>query len=338
MSKKLTRKITLLILLVFAGIFLLFAGVVSTIYIAGKTRMWILTRDMTGGTSLVYKADIIGLSEEERKDLSQKMIAVLRRRIDPRGNLPIIWRPLGDGWFEIQISPAAGPSAPQDIQRMLKGAGILEFRILPTQGHPDVDIDQMAGYVERLNEKGPIYASDNNYTWCEIEGSINEWMVTDKEGRPSIVAQFGDKYYVLASNKPNDTLLHSPGTRHWKLERANPSTDNMGRRAIGFLLDEKGGELFGSLTGNNIDRPLCILLDGIAMSAPVIETRIRRQGIIAGSFTQTQVEDIVNKLNAGSLPARLIERPISIETIGQDDPDKPSAIRKNINNVSKNQE
>jgi hypothetical protein len=196
---------------------------------------------------------------------------------------------------------------------MLKGAGILEYRVLPTQRHPDVDMDVMAGYVERLKEKGPKYASDSQYVWCEIE-NITEWKV-DKED-PSIVAQFGDKYYVLASNKPNDTMLHGPGTRPWKLEKANPTTDNMGRRSIGFTLDEQGGKLFAEITGKNISRLLCILLDGIAMSAPNIQSRIHRQGIITGSFTQTQVEDIVNKLNAGSLPARLIERSISIETIG----------------------
>jgi len=204
---------------------------------------------------------------------------------------------------------------PKDLQRMLKGAGILEYRVLPTQGHPNVDMDQMAGYVERLREKGPKYASDAQYVWCEIE-NIEEWRAVDKEERPSIAAQFGDKYYVLASNKPNDTLLHSPGTRQWKLERANPTTDNMGRRAIGFTLDGIGGKLFANVTGQNVGRPLCILLDSIAISAPSISERIRGQGIITGSFTQTQVEDMVNKLNAGSLPARLIEQPISVNTIG----------------------
>jgi SecD/SecF fusion protein len=61
------------------------------------------------------------------------------------------------------------------------------------------------------------------------------------------------------------------------------------------------------------------LLDGFAISAPIIEDRIGRQGIItggAGGFTQTQVADMVNKLNAGSLPARLVEQPISERTIG----------------------
>jgi SecD/SecF fusion protein len=204
---------------------------------------------------------------------------------------------------------------PKDLQRMLKGAGILEFRILPTQGHPEVDMDQMAGYIERLKELGPKAASDTQYVWCEIE-NIEEWRAADREQRPSITETFGDKYYVLASNKTDESMLHSPGKKEWKLERSYPSTDEMGRRAIGFLLDDKGGNKFFKVTGKNIDRPLCILLDGIAISAPTIESRIRRQGNITGSFSQTEVEDMVNKLNAGSLPARLIEQPISVNTIG----------------------
>jgi SecD/SecF fusion protein len=204
---------------------------------------------------------------------------------------------------------------PKDLQRMLKGAGILEWRILPTQGHPNVDMDLMTSYVERLKEKGPKYASDNNFVWCEVE-NIEEWRAIDSEQRSTIVADFGDKYYVLASNKTNENMLQLSNEKQWKLERANPTSDSMGRRAIGFALDINGKGLFSNLTGKNIGRPLCILLDGIAISAPSINERIHGTGIITGSFTQTQVEDMVNKLNAGSLPARLIEQPISINTIG----------------------
>lgn len=204
---------------------------------------------------------------------------------------------------------------PKDLQRMLKGAGILEFRILPTQGHPEVDMEQINTYVERLKEKGPTYASDTRYIWCEIE-NIREWHSSDKDGRPAVVAQFGDKYYVLASQNVNETMLHAPDRGDWKLEKSYPTTDDMGRRAIGFLLDDRGGRLFSNVTSKNIDRPLCILLDGVAISAPNIESRIYKQGVITGSFSQTQVEDMVNKLNAGSLPARLVEQPISVNTIG----------------------
>ncbi|MHC4074569.1 MAG: protein translocase subunit SecD, partial [Planctomycetota bacterium] len=182
--------------------------------------------------------------------------------------------------------------------------------ILPTQDHPEVDMDLMASYVSRLTEKGPKYASDTRYVWCEIE-KIEEWSAQD-----SIVAPFGDKSYVLASNGTDETMLHSPGTRSWKLEKANPTTDRMGRRAIGFQLDDRGGMAFANITAKNVNRPLCILLDGIAISAPNISERIPGRGEITGTFTQTAVDDMVNKLNAGSLPARLVEQPISVNTIG----------------------
>jgi SecD/SecF fusion protein len=204
---------------------------------------------------------------------------------------------------------------PADIQRMLKGAGILEFRILPTDGHPDVDMAKMRQYVETLKTKGPKYASDSQYVWIEIEDP-QHWHSSDSAGRPSIVAQFGGKSYVLASNKKDEVVLHTGQAKDWRLVRSSPGQDQQGRRAIDFELDERGGLLFSRVTGKNKERPLCILLDNLAVSAPNIQSQIYTRGQITGSFTSTEVDDMVNKLNAGSLPARLIEQPISVKTIG----------------------
>ena len=210
---------------------------------------------------------------------------------------------------------------PSDLQRMLKGAGILEFRILPTIGHPDVDATDMAERIEILKTKGPRYALDKDYIWCEIE-SIKKWNTPS-----SVIGQFGDKYYVLASNQKNEAMLRTGDQKQWKLTGARPTQDNQGRRAIAFSLDEKAGrKLFANITGSNIDRPLCILLDDIAISAPNVQVRIDTSGIITGIFTQEEVLDMSNKLNAGSLPARLIEQPLSVKTIepsiGADNRDK----------------
>jgi SecD/SecF fusion protein len=54
----------------------------------------------------------------------------------------------------------------------------------------------------------------------------------------------------------------------------------------------------------------------MAISAPRIQSRIYTRGQITGNFSTTEVQDMVNKLNAGSLPARLVEQPISVKTIG----------------------
>lgn len=216
---------------------------------------------------------------------------------------------------------------PKDLQRMLKGAGILEFRLLPTIGHPEVSQDQMASYVETLKTKGPKYASDSKFVWREVE-TIAEWVQTDEYGRllvkvsdgqgnPAVVAPFGDKYYVLVSNNPEEIMSHGPGQPDWKLKKAIPGTEpRTGKRAIDFVLDEKGGKIFGRITGRNIGRPLCILLDDLAVSAPNINSRITVRGQVTGQYSQTEQNDLVDKLNAGALPAMLIEPPISIKSIG----------------------
>ncbi|MBN1507754.1 MAG: protein translocase subunit SecD [Sedimentisphaerales bacterium] len=201
---------------------------------------------------------------------------------------------------------------PSDLRRMLKGAGILEFRILPTRDRTELSAAEIERYTQALTEKGPKYASDTSYVWVEIE-NMEEWHTLN-----SVVGKFGDKYYVLASNRPDEKMLHDATGRDWKLDNSYPTNDEMGRRAIGFHLDVKGGNLFWNITRKNGGRPLAILLDDIAISAPEInpERPIGQSGIIMGTFTQTQVADMVNKLNAGSLPARLIEQPISERVIG----------------------
>jgi len=193
---------------------------------------------------------------------------------------------------------------PEDLKRMLKGSGVLEFRILPTGEEVGLE-----GYREALRTKGPKQASDARYIWCEIENP-EDW-----PAGLGLVGAFGDSQYVLASNLPNEKMVQK-GERKWKLQKAYPTTDEQGRRAIGFAFDDVAANLFFSLTSSSIGKPLCILLDDRAISAPKINSAIRSQGVITGSFSQTEVGDMVNKLNAGSFPARLSDVPISEKSIG----------------------
>ncbi len=201
---------------------------------------------------------------------------------------------------------------PEDLKRMLKGAGVLEFRILPTQGDSTgkTNMSEIAGYSEALRTKGPKAASSRDYVWCEIEDP--------EEFRASgaILGSFGSKTYVLMSNRAGETMLRGSGQKEWKLKRSYPTYDSNGRRAIGFSFDPVASSIFYDVTRNNKGRPLGILLDGLALSAPNIEEAISSSGIIRGEFTDTQVADMVNKLNAGSFPARLSEVPISEKSIG----------------------
>jgi SecD/SecF fusion protein len=97
------------------------------------------------------------------------------------------------------------------------------------------------------------------------------------------------------------------------------------RPSVHFTFNETGGELFGTLTRKNIPsgsgpedvkRHLAIVLDGLIMSAPTINSEIRTQGQITGSFTRKEVDNLVNILRAGALPATLKPQPVSESTMG----------------------
>ncbi|MBN1787539.1 MAG: protein translocase subunit SecD [Sedimentisphaerales bacterium] len=204
---------------------------------------------------------------------------------------------------------------PEDVKRMLKGAGVLEFRILPKLDDGRTKQDEILTYIEALKTKGPKLASDSKYVWIEIEDKENNsWRQT--ENNQIIIDTFADKYYVLASNQKDECLLKGSGQKAWKLQKAGHTVDQMGKRAIDFMFDEVGAGLFYNVTRNNLQRPLCIILDGMAISSPNIRSAIRSRGVIEGDFSAVEQTDMVDKLNAGSLPARLIEPPISEKTIG----------------------
>jgi preprotein translocase subunit SecD len=89
------------------------------------------------------------------------------------------------------------------------------------------------------------------------------------------------------------------------LRSARPTRDENGLPEVGFTLTTEGGRKFGTATGENIGKPLAIILDGQVVSAARIETRITDEGRIHGNFTLEQARDISLILRSGALRTRL---------------------------------
>ncbi|HJT79159.1 MAG TPA: protein translocase subunit SecD, partial [Gemmataceae bacterium] len=106
------------------------------------------------------------------------------------------------------------------------------------------------------------------------------------------------------------------------LESASRTQDSQMRPAIGFRFNQQGGDRFFDLTSINaptregFHRFLAIVLDGQIVSAPSLNARISREGIIEGNFGPDEVDRYVNILNSGALPASLKPVPVSENTIG----------------------
>ena len=87
---------------------------------------------------------------------------------------------------------------------------------------------------------------------------------------------------------------------------AQPSFDQHNRPAVSFRFDAVGGKKFGDATSKNVGRLLAIVLDGKIISAPRIQSAIvGGTGIITGSYSVKETNDLALLLRAGALPAPL---------------------------------
>jgi SecD/SecF fusion protein len=134
------------------------------------------------------------------------------------------------------------------------------------------------------------------------------------------------EYFVLTRNPEiNPVTGESRKIDGSYLVDAANQPDNNGRPAVAFRFSNAGGELFRDLTRKNIPsedtaasvkRHLAIILDGQVMSAPTINSEISTNGQISGSFTNKEVDQLVNILRSGALPATLKKKPVSENTMG----------------------
>jgi preprotein translocase subunit SecD len=90
-----------------------------------------------------------------------------------------------------------------------------------------------------------------------------------------------------------------------ELKTARRGADSNGGPAVNFFLTADGAKLFSAATGQHVGERLAIILDNVVSSDPVIQSRIEDEGIIRGSFTVQQAEDLALLLTSGALPASL---------------------------------
>jgi SecD/SecF fusion protein len=137
------------------------------------------------------------------------------------------------------------------------------------------------------------------------------------------------EYFILVRNPEIDpaTNHETPKIDGSYLVNASNQPSGDGRPAVSFTFNNKGGNLFREVTRKNVPsgeeaglagvkRHLAIILDGLVMSAPTINSEISTHGQISGSFTSKEVDNLVNILRAGALPATLKPQPVSENTMG----------------------
>ena len=215
---------------------------------------------------------------------------------------------------------------PNDLIALLRGSGVLEFRIAPAPNLPGVD-----DYRKQLLERGPNAGPNKPYRWFAID-DVSSFAEDPRDQKrlldnpeayfiasnPAMVGQgHADKVYLLLANSPAASMTQNQPD--WKLSRAFPTRDDRGFPAASFRLNRTGGNLMGALTGNHLKMPMAIVLDGRVISAPSINSQIQDSGIITGGrggFAPQELEYLLRTLNAGSLQGQMSEQPIYVRKFG----------------------
>jgi preprotein translocase subunit SecD len=102
-----------------------------------------------------------------------------------------------------------------------------------------------------------------------------------------------------------------------ELTDARQSQDQNGLPAVSIQFNSQGGKKFARATTENVGKRFAIILDGVAISAPVIQTAILGGAAeITGRFSAEQANDLAVSLKSGKLPVAL--KVVEERTVGPD--------------------
>lgn len=214
---------------------------------------------------------------------------------------------------------------PEDLKRLFRGAGVLEFRIaVSDRAAEGVNPQQMR---DELKSRGPVAGQSPVAAWFPVN-DLKQWAEAPAQralleqdpasffaARDLVGGLYDGRVYLLLYTTPDRSLTHGTG-KSWSIERASRGVDELGRTSVSFHLDQSGGQEMSRLTGPNVSKPMAIVLDGQVFTAPTLQSRIGGSGQITGSFGEEEIRYLIRVLSAGALEGQLSADPVSVSVLG----------------------
>jgi len=197
------------------------------------------------------------------KDAVERNIEVLRSRVRANVSETPVFAK-GDRNIVVELPDVKDP---QEAKSRLGKAAVLEFKIVERQGPSEDDL---------------LYEYDG-----ELPGDL-EILPGQMRGDGRV-----ESYYVL----PKYTDITG------KLLRNAEANFSEGKMVVSFEWSPEGGDKFYDLTSKNYQRKLAIILDGVVITAPVIQAALRTTGEISGGFTPPKARELALLLKSGSFVA-----------------------------------
>jgi preprotein translocase subunit SecD len=237
------------------------------------------------------------MTDQNRRQIEElaveQALQTIRNRVDEFGVAePVVQREgLNGGRIVVQLP---GVDDPERVKRLIKNTAFLEMRLVdyPSPGEPAAPTREalLQHYNGQLPDNVEIFEQDV------------------RDARDRVI---GHNYYALEKKRVITGR---------DLKNARPGLGQFNQPVVNFTLTHEGGEQFAKATEANVGRGLAIVLDKKVVSAPRINSRISDSGVIEGSFTQQEAEDLATVLRSGALPAgiKYLEERTVGPSLGQD--------------------
>lgn len=240
--------------------------------------------DLSGGTHLVYNADVSEVKEGEISQSMSSLKDVIERRINVFGvSEPLVQVEqigLGEGAHHKLIVELPGVTDVDQALALIDKTPILEFKL---ERKDRVSDEVITAQIEE--------AQKNSTTTTINLASYLEEALYEPSG---LSGKYLDRAQVIFSTG-------QPGAPQ------GPS--------ILVEFNAEGKELLATITKDNVGQVLAIFLDGELLSTPVIQSEITNgEAQITGQFTIEEARELSSNLNLGALPVPILLD--STQTIG----------------------
>jgi preprotein translocase subunit SecD len=218
--------------------------------------------------------------------------------------------------YKLTMKPSEALKLKQDtlsqtmatIERKINGLGLAESSVQPT-GRSDAEAElliQLPG-VDDPGHVKQILQTQAQLEWDEVkDGPYNsrEEALSKKGGVLPLNTKLvptslrgGQQSWYLVSR--------IPVVRGTDIRDASAAAGELNRWETNFVLTQDAAKKFAAYTEANIGQRAAIVVDGIVISAPTIQSKISDTGRITGASSQEDAADLALNLRAGSLPAAL---------------------------------
>ncbi|MEN3044381.1 MAG: protein translocase subunit SecD [Candidatus Hydrothermales bacterium] len=266
--------------------------------------------DLVGGMYLVLKVE--AKEKEKVKDARDRVLEIIRNRIDQWGVYEPVIQPVGEDRIMVQLP---GVMERERAREIIGKTAVLTFHLVE-------DIEKTKKIIDKIDNsiKPLLFLYRGDIVFEEIYFDSIKKILRKEDIKsllpPDKIFMFGKSFEVegkklrplfLLNKDPDVKGEHIKDAIHSVYQGDDPILQNT--PIVNLSFDRKGTIDFARVTGENVGRRLAIVLDSIVQSAPRIAQKIPTGNAqITGIETMEEARDLAVILRAGALPA-----PVEIE-------------------------